>query len=113
MQPSPDAEPLPWDVEQFAFAQWFGLSNGRARVLAALWRARGHIVPASSFGLDRRSVYVYVCDLRTALNPAGIHTRSKSGYALTPSGLSECRAALLAMSAWWVSEAVAPRNIAA
>lgn len=113
MQPSPDADPLPWDVEEFAFAQWFGLSNGRARVLAALWRAQGHVVPASSFRLDRRSVYVYVCDLRTALDPGGIHTRSKSGYALTPSGLIECRTALLAMFAWWSSETTVRRNVAA
>lgn len=101
------------DVDEIAFAQWFGLSRGRARMLTTLWRAQGQVVPAWSFGLDRRSVYVYVCDLRTALNPGGIHTRSKSGYALTASGLSECRAALLAMSAWWASEAAAPRNIAA
>ena len=100
-------------AEDLAFVQWFGLSAGRARVLSMLWRAQGEIVSAGSFGLSRRSAYVYVSNVRTALNPGAIYTRSKAGYALTQSGLDECEAALLAMSCWWASEAAASRNIAA
>jgi len=100
-------------AEDLAFVQWFGVSAGRARVLSMLWRAQGEIVSASCFGLSRRSVYVYVSELRTALDPGAIRTRSKSGYALTPSGLNECRTALGAMHRWWSSEAAESRSIAA
>lgn len=103
MPPAPETDAHGRDFEQCALAQWFGLSEGRARVLAALWRAQGRVVPACGFNLDRRSLYVYVCDLRTALNPGAIRTRSKSGYALTPSGLIECSAAIHAMVALWDS----------
>lgn len=113
MHPTLDAVALPRSTAELAFAQWFGLSGGRARVLAALWAAQGRIVPAAAFELDRRSVYVYVCDLRTALDPGGIHTRSKSGYALTPSGLIECRTALQTMLAWWSTGSTVQRNVAA
>ncbi|WP_143105751.1 helix-turn-helix domain-containing protein [Brevundimonas sp.] len=98
-------------AEDLAFVQWFGVSAGRARVLSMLWRAQGEIVSASCFGLSRRSVYVYVSELRTALDPGAIRTRSKSGYALTQSGLNECRAALGAMHRWW--SAAESRSIAA
>lgn len=100
-------------AEDLAFVQWFGLSAGRARVLSMLWRAQGEIVSGGSFGLSRRSAYVYVSELRMALDPGAIHTRSKSGYALTQSGLEECRAALGAMHRWWSSEAAESRSIAA
>jgi len=100
-------------VDNLAFIQWFGLSAGRARMLGMLWRAQGEMVLASSFGLSRRSVYVYVSELRTALDPGAIVTRSKSGYALTESGLDECRAALLAMHRCWSSETALSRSIAA
>ena len=103
MVPAPETDAHDWDFEQCALAHWFGLSEGRARVLAALWRAQGRVVLASGFNLDRRSLYVYVCDLRTALDPGAIRTHSKSGYALTPSGLLECSAAIHAMSALWYS----------
>lgn len=100
-------------ADDLAFMQWFGLSGGRARMLSMLWRAQGEIVSANCFGLSRRSVYVYVSELRAALDPGAIHTRSKSGYALTQSGLDECRAALGAMHRWWSSEAAESRSIAA
>jgi hypothetical protein len=100
-------------AEDLAFVQWFGLSAGRARVLSMLWRAQGEIVSAGSFGLSRRSAYVYVSDLRTALDPGAIRTRSKSGYALTRTGLNECQAALEAMHRWWSSEPAESRSIAA
>lgn len=103
----------PRPAEDLAFMQWFGLSGGRARMLRMLWRAQGGIVLAGSFGLSRRSVYVYVSELRTALDHGAILTRSKSGYALSQSGLDECRAALLAMHLWWSSEAAPSRSIAA
>lgn len=101
------------NAEEVAFRQWFGLSQARARMLCALWRARGKIVASTSLGLTRRSVYVYVCDLRAALNPGAIYTRSKSGYALTPAGLEECQAALLAMCRCWSEESATPTKIAA
>ena len=87
-----------WAANDLTFMVWFGLSSGRAKLLSALWAAQGDLVESRSLGLSRHTVYVYVSDLRTALYPGAIHTRSKFGYALTISGLAECAAALEAMS---------------
>ena len=81
-----------------AFRSWFGLQKGTASVLVALFRAAGTPVrvPHLCIHLDatRGSLFRQVCELRRSMGCGAIAHSRGEGYALTQSGLEECRGAL-------------------
>ena len=86
-----------------AYCHWFGIQPGAATVLTVLYSQKGH--PLTMGELADKShttpgtVEVQLVCLRKALDDEAIDHIPGQGYALTESGMSECRAVL-----WTVGE---------
>ena len=81
-----------------AFRSWFGLSEGQAEVLSALYAAEGHPLQARDLadhaGSKASAMGVLIFRLRQALETEAIDFKPGEGYALSEVGREECRAAI-------------------
>jgi len=87
---------------RMAFRDWFGLTGTEADVLTALYQAAGApLAPAALVGhtgSTAGAISVHMVQLRRALDAEAIETLPQAGYRLSPTGLDECRAAILTIA---------------
>ena len=82
------------------FRCWFGLTDAEAAILAALFEKAGEWQSREGLAVQSQAatgaIKRHVSSIRSALEAEAIDSAPGLGYALTDSGLGECRAALTA-----------------
>jgi hypothetical protein len=86
-----------------SFREWFGLSPSQARLLVALYRARGGLLDCFDLsqltGVTEHAVLTHLCHLRRAMRPEALDCERQLGYRLSEVGVEECRQAMEKMAA--------------
>lgn len=95
---SPTSSRAPLPPVPAALKAWLAVPPSAARVLAAMFAARGEVVPRgdlmASGGQTRAGLELSIKILRAAMDAAAIVNVPTVGFRLTSSGVAECERAV-------------------